>query len=178
MDWWNDASWWRHQMETFSALLAICAGNSPVTGEFPAQRPVTRSFDVFFDMCLHKQLSKQSWAWWFETWSRPLWRHNNVTATSYWLNQWILINEVMWLYFTANAPGTILYFHFQNNTFKVTATSPMGQWITGQSCFTSLKASAMGISSGTCFLPSALIGQSYMICLKHVTFKHNNVNFR
>ena len=40
-------SWWRHQMETFSALLAICAGNSPVRGEFLAQRPVTRSFDVF-----------------------------------------------------------------------------------------------------------------------------------
>ena len=39
-------SWWRHQMETFSALLALCAGNSPVTGEFPAQSPVTRSFDV------------------------------------------------------------------------------------------------------------------------------------
>ena len=38
--------WWRHQMETYSALLAICAGNSPVTGEFPAQRAVTRSFDV------------------------------------------------------------------------------------------------------------------------------------
>ena len=45
-------SWWRHQMETFSALLAICAGNSPATGEFPAQRPVTRSFDVFFDLRL------------------------------------------------------------------------------------------------------------------------------
>ena len=43
--------WWRHQMETFSALLALCAGNSPVTGEFPAQRPVTRSFDVFFLIC-------------------------------------------------------------------------------------------------------------------------------
>ena len=41
-------SWWRHEMETFSALLAICAGNSPVTCEFLAQRPVTRSFDVFF----------------------------------------------------------------------------------------------------------------------------------
>ena len=39
-------SWWRHQVETFSALLAICAGNSPVPSEFPAQRPVTRSFDV------------------------------------------------------------------------------------------------------------------------------------
>ena len=37
-------------METFSALLAICAGNSPLPGEFPAQRPVTRSFDVFFDL--------------------------------------------------------------------------------------------------------------------------------
>ena len=39
-------------METFSMLLAICAGNSPVTGEFPTQRPVTRSFDVFFDLRL------------------------------------------------------------------------------------------------------------------------------
>ena len=37
-------------METFSMLLAICAGNSPVTGEFPAQRPVMRSFDIFFDL--------------------------------------------------------------------------------------------------------------------------------
>ena len=39
-------SWWRHQMETFSALLALCAENSPVTGEFPSQRPVTWSIDV------------------------------------------------------------------------------------------------------------------------------------
>ena len=69
--------WWRHQMETFSALLTICAGNSPLTGEFPAQRPVTRSFDVFFDLRLNKRLSKQSWCWWFETLSRPLWRHCN-----------------------------------------------------------------------------------------------------
>ena len=42
-------------METFSALLAFCAGNSPVTGEFPAQRPVARSFDVFFDLRLNKR---------------------------------------------------------------------------------------------------------------------------
>ena len=40
-------------METFSALLAICEGNSPVTGEFPSQRPVTRSFGVFFDLRLN-----------------------------------------------------------------------------------------------------------------------------
>ena len=49
-------------------------------GEFPAQRPVTRSFDVFFDMCLNKRLSKQPWGWWFETLSRPLWRHRNASA--------------------------------------------------------------------------------------------------
>ena len=66
--------WWRHQMEKLSALLAICVGNSRVPGEFPAQRPVTRSFDVFFD--LHP--SKQWWGWWFETPSCPLWRHGNV----------------------------------------------------------------------------------------------------
>ena len=52
-------TWWRHEMETFSALLAFCSGNSPVTGEFPAQRPVTQSFDVFFDLRLNQQLSKQ-----------------------------------------------------------------------------------------------------------------------
>ena len=48
----NTNSWWRYQMETFSALLALCAGNSPVTGEFPSQRPVRWSFDVFFDLHL------------------------------------------------------------------------------------------------------------------------------
>ena len=47
------------------------------TGEFPSQRPATRSFDVFFDLSLNKRLSKQSWGWWFETPSRPLWRHCN-----------------------------------------------------------------------------------------------------
>ena len=47
-------------METFSALLALCAGNLPVTGEFPSQRPVTRGFDVFFDLRQNKRLSKQS----------------------------------------------------------------------------------------------------------------------
>ena len=69
--------WWRHQMETFSALLAICAGNSPVPGEFPAKRPVTRSFDVFFDLHPNKRLSKQWWGWWFKTPSCPIWRHCN-----------------------------------------------------------------------------------------------------
>ena len=70
-------TWWRHQMETFSALLAICAGNSPVTGEFPAHRPVTQSFDVFFDLRLYHQLSKQWRHRWFETPWCSLWCHCN-----------------------------------------------------------------------------------------------------
>ena len=76
--------WWRHQMETFFALLALCAGNSPVSGEFPAQRPVTRSFDVSFDLRLDKRLSKQSWGWWFETLSRSLCRHRNGEISVVW----------------------------------------------------------------------------------------------
>ena len=62
-------------------LLALCAGNSPVTGEFPTQRPLTRSFDVFFDLHLNKRLNKQSWGWWFETPLHPLWRHSNTQFT-------------------------------------------------------------------------------------------------
>ena len=60
-----------------SALLAICVGNSPVPGEFPTQRPATRSFGVFFDLRLNKRLSKQSWSWCFETPPCPLWHHSN-----------------------------------------------------------------------------------------------------
>ena len=67
-------------METFSALLALCEGNPPVTGGFPSQRPVTRSFDIFFDLRLNKRLSKQSICRWFETPSRSLWRHCNDRA--------------------------------------------------------------------------------------------------
>ena len=65
-------SWWRHQMETSSALLALSAGNSSYT-----QRPVTWSFDVSFDLRLNKRLCKQSWGWWFQTPSRTVWRHHN-----------------------------------------------------------------------------------------------------
>ena len=70
--------WWRHQIETFSALMALWVGNSPVTDEFPSQRPVTRSFDVYIDLGLNKWLIKQSRRWWFETPSCPLWCHCNV----------------------------------------------------------------------------------------------------
>ena len=65
---------WKH----FPTLLAICAGNTPVTGEFPTQRPVRRDFDVFFDLRMNERLSKHWWGWWFETPWCSLWRHFNV----------------------------------------------------------------------------------------------------
>ena len=95
---WDDLRFWRVHISFYAgralalrtmtpsnrsiALLAICAGNSSVTDEFSAQRPVTRSFDVFFDLLLNKRMSKQWWGLWFETPSHPLWRHcNDVLST-------------------------------------------------------------------------------------------------
>ena len=98
---WQDKPMMMSSNGNISALLAICAGNSPVTGEFPTQGPVTRSFDVYFDLCLNKRLSKQSWGWWFETPSRPLWRHHNASCYP---NQFLLIgnrnfrNKFNWYY--------------------------------------------------------------------------------
>ena len=91
-------------METFSALLAICAGNSPVTGEFHTQRPMTRNFDIFFDLRLNKRLSKQSWGWWFETPSH----HYDVTYITHYQTPFLFeivnpnvnpnISHVWWLF--------------------------------------------------------------------------------
>ena len=87
-------------MKKIAALLAICAGNSPATGEFLAQRPVTQSFDVFFDLRLNKPLSKQWWGWWFETLSPPLWRHCNVCKILYILRsispKILRLSEIRW----------------------------------------------------------------------------------
>ena len=71
-------TWWRHQMETFSVLLAICAGNSPVPmkSQHKGQWRGALMFSLIY--ALNKRLRKHSWGWWFETQSRPLWRHCNV----------------------------------------------------------------------------------------------------
>ena len=85
-------------METFSALLVLCAGNSPVTGEFSTQRPVMRNFDVFFDLRLNKRLSKQTWGWWFETPSRSLRRHCNETGLIYISERGPWFYSAIWIY--------------------------------------------------------------------------------
>ena len=58
-------------------VTGLLCGEFTGPGEFPTQRPVARSFDVFFDLRLNKRLSKQPWGWWCETPSRPLWRQCN-----------------------------------------------------------------------------------------------------
>ena len=65
-------TWWRHHIETFSQLLALCEGNPLDAGGFPSQRPMTQRFDVFFDLRQNKRLSKQSSRRWFETPLRSL----------------------------------------------------------------------------------------------------------
>ena len=71
----DDVIKWKHFPRYWPFVRGI--HRSPVPGEFPAQSPVTRSFDGFFDLRLNKRLSKQSWGWWFETLSCQLWRHCN-----------------------------------------------------------------------------------------------------
>ena len=111
----HEQSWWRQQTEIFSALLAICAGNSPVPGEFPAQRPVTRSFGVFFDLRLNKRLSKQSWGWWFEKLSRPLWRHCIVQRRA-------CIQFIQWY----NVTLTTSHAYTGLRTTRTTRSNPLG----------------------------------------------------
>ena len=65
-------------LQHYTKYEPLCAGNSPVTNEFPWQMPVTRSFDIFFDLRLNKRLGKLSRRWWFETPWHPLWRHCDV----------------------------------------------------------------------------------------------------
>ena len=95
----NRLNKWPYFMMTSSngnnvRVVGLCEENSPVTGEFPPQRPVTWSFDIFFDLRLNKRLSKQSRPWWFETPSCSLWRHCNVCC-----NWYIMFHELCgWLW--------------------------------------------------------------------------------
>ena len=93
--WWTDIPWPEFD-QIPAAMMTSSNGNifrvtGPLCGEFTGpgefhtQRPVTRSFDVFFDLRLYKRLSKQPWGWWFETLSWSLWRHCNGNSTLKWL---------------------------------------------------------------------------------------------
>ena len=74
----DDVIKWKHFPRYWLFVRGI--HRSPVYS--PSQRPVTRSFDVFFDLRVNERLSKQSRGWWFETPSRSLWRHCNECESS------------------------------------------------------------------------------------------------
>ena len=120
----KSTAWWRHQMETFSPLLGLCVGNSPVTDDFPTQRPVTRSFEVFFDLRMNQQLSKHCSRRWFETSSR----HYDVTVMEYgsrWKYvQWNGPIEMIWhsrlVNVFASAHGCTRHF-FNENWYTLTS---------------------------------------------------------
>ena len=84
--------WWRHQMETFSTLLTLLCGEFTGHRLIPTQRPMTLSFDIFFNLRRNKRSSKQSWGWWFETLSCLLWRHCNVDESE---EMFVLFNSIV-----------------------------------------------------------------------------------
>ena len=89
----DDVIKWRH----FPRYWPFVRGIHRSPGEFPTQKPVTRSFDVYFDLRPNKRLSKQSWGWWFETPSRPSWRHRNVYFVNF--SHVVTILSCVWMYF-------------------------------------------------------------------------------
>ena len=106
-------SWWHHQMETFSAWLAICAGNSPVTGEFH-ERPVTLSFDVFLDLCLNK-------GWVNNRDAGDLRRHRaNYDVIEMLVRFGVEFTYVLQAHFPGAGVGHVF--------FPVSVTQPLGTW--------------------------------------------------
>ena len=86
----DDVIKWKHFPRYWPFVWGI--HRSPVNS--PHKRPVTRSFDVFFDMRLNKRLSKQSWGWWFETPLRSWWRYCNVRETMFALHvSWRMVSS-------------------------------------------------------------------------------------
>ena len=117
---------------SFSTLLAICAGNSSVNGEFPAQMPVTRSFDVFFALRLNIRLSKQWCAWWFEMPSRSLWRH--CKAHDFGMNFLVLrptlygrIRSMSWLVMTFKDKWVLILSRNDTANWFVTSKQALGR---------------------------------------------------
>ena len=92
-----------------------------------SQRPVTRSFDVFFDLRLNKRLSKQSWGWWFETPSRALWRHCNARCEGFSSNALALFIRNIPVSAAAGLSGSSypMPLHLNNDNLP---PSPASQW--------------------------------------------------
>ena len=138
-------TWWRHEIETFSALLVLCEGNPPATGEFPSQRTLTQSLDDFFDLrlnkhlvinpdagdlrlhCAHYDVTVMSYVAIFHRrgfWS--FWLYNNPTLKKYpreiWVNEPYHDDVIKWKHFPR-------YWPFVRGIHRSPVNSPhKGQW--------------------------------------------------
>ena len=84
-------------------------GESTGSGGFPSPRPMSRGFDILFDLCLNKRLSKQSRRQWFEAPSCSLWRHCSGIIGSYQLTTSHTVSVAESVSISWNH---LLYFHF------------------------------------------------------------------
>ena len=117
-------------MGTFTALLTPCEGNPPVTGWFPLQRPVMRSFEIFFDLRLNKRLSKQSRRWWYVTPSRSVWRHCHDTYEIE-IETWRAIVKDVTFYLLFNETNVKLGHSPSDSTTEMRYCSDIrGDWMT------------------------------------------------
>ena len=132
---------WRLQYKHFPRYWLFVRGiHWSVPGEFPAQRPVTRSFHVFFDLRLNKPLSKQSWGWWFETLSRPLWRHCNGKTFILVDTVWINVHQ----HFRHKLCDTIIRLYCHITNYPIVTDQMIQTRPAASHCFRQL-------SSGSCF---------------------------
>ena len=105
----------------FRVTGPLC-GEFTAPGEFPSQRPVTQSFDVFYDLRLNKRLSKQSRRRWFET---PLWRHCNVYSFHY---SYINVIGCEWLSANCTQHGKYQYIQLLYINIEELSDAYMRQW--------------------------------------------------
>ena len=122
----QNVSWWRHRMGTFLRNWPFVRGihRSPVNSLHKGQW----SFDVFFDLRMNKRLSKQSWGWWFEMPSHPLWRHCNVLNTSWPLFQQYQMRELI---FICGTTASNTNKDSETEDFTVTVCAPLGLLVEG-----------------------------------------------
>ena len=135
-----------------------------VTGEFPAQRPVTRSFGVFFDLRLNKRLNEKQWGWWFETSSQPLWRHCNDPINSQGIDN-ITYSNVCLIY------GVYCTLRHLQGPISLQISTQIGAWIFNcmSSFFWGVITHACPTTNGGLSTPPLKLGHGWVIASRCMT---------
>ena len=140
------ASWRRHQIETFSTLLTLCAGNSPVTLNSPHKGQRGGALEFSLICALNKRLSRQSWGCSFETPPCSSWRHCDVTHSTYGhvcILWYIFPNDCIGIYILALKFGASLPFDVVVSWYIITLPKFMSHPLTFIGIITALRHSAL-----------------------------------